>query len=176
MAKSARLRLEDIRRAFRVLGDCRDLGRDRAAWSTQAASGLREGLDAVMVVVSHMEAGLPLEESVRPGRSLFDVGWETSRDRDAWLSLLRGGRMATYDTVRAIYQRAGVVVVRSRDQLVGDRAWELGTELNEDRRPLGQVETLIGMLWHPARPGSHLKWTCWSRRERAWRIRSARLG
>jgi DNA-binding CsgD family transcriptional regulator len=40
MAKSRRLRLTDVRDAFRLLGDCRDLGRDPLAWRRHALAGL----------------------------------------------------------------------------------------------------------------------------------------
>ena len=156
MGKSTRLRLDDVRRAFRLLGDCRDLGQDRVAWVHRAASGLRDGLDSVMTVVTHIDPGLPVEKAVQPGRTMFDVGWPTSRDREKWLDLIFGGRISTYATVEAIYRQTGTVIVRSRDQLVADRAWKLSTELNEDRRPLGQDETLIGLLWYPERPGAHM--------------------
>ena len=61
-----------------------------------------------------------------------------------------------YPTVQAIYRQTGTVIVRSRDQLVAGRDWGLSTELNEDRKPLGQDETLIGLLWYPDWPGAHL--------------------
>src|SRR4051812_2229654 len=40
MSKSRRLRLQDVRRAFRLIGDCRDLGNDSAAWRLRAFEGV----------------------------------------------------------------------------------------------------------------------------------------
>lgn len=40
MAKSQRLRLDEVRDVFRLLGECRDLGVDPAAWRRHALSGL----------------------------------------------------------------------------------------------------------------------------------------
>lgn len=156
MGKSTSLRLDDVRRVFRILGDCRELGQDRAAWIHRAASGLRDQLDALMTAVGCIDPGWEWERSIIPGRTMFDVGWPTARDRDAWLELLRSGRTFTYPTVAAIYRQAGTVIVRSRDQLVTNREWDRSTELHEDRKPLGQDETLIGQLWHPHWPGAHM--------------------
>lgn len=144
MGKSIILRLPDVRRVFRLLGDCRDLGHDRAAWTRRAIAGLRDELGAYMVAGTFIED--TVEESVRPGRTLFDVGWESDRDREAWLGLVGSPRVMDYGTVRAVYSNPlATVIVRSRDQLVADREWRLGDELNEDRRPLRQDETLIGI-------------------------------
>lgn len=144
MGRSSKLRLPDVRRVFRLLGDCRDLGHDRAAWTRRAIAGLRDELGAYLVVGTFIDG--TIEESVRPGRSLFDVGWESGRDRQAWLGLISSPRVHDYETVRAIYKDPlPGVLVRSRDQLVPDREWGAGAELNEDRKPLHQDETLIGI-------------------------------
>jgi DNA-binding CsgD family transcriptional regulator len=154
MDKSTRLRLDDIRRVFRLLGDCRDLGHDRAAWMPRAVAGLRDEFAAYLAVGTFIEG--TILESLRPGRSLFDLGYESARDREAWLGLLRSGRNEVYGTVHALYrQPASVVVVRSRDQLVPDREWLRSVERNEDRMSLHQDETLLGQYWHGA-PGTHI--------------------
>ena len=40
MSKSGSLRLRDVRAAFRVIGDCRDLGGDTARWQHRMLEGL----------------------------------------------------------------------------------------------------------------------------------------
>lgn len=153
MGKSTRLRLDDIRRAFRLLGDCRDLGHDRAAWTRRAVAGLREEFGAYLAIGSFIER--TFEEALQTGKTLFDLGYESARDREAWLGLLRSGRNEVYGTVRALYrQPASTVIVRSRDQLVPDHEWLRSAERNEDRMGLHQDETLISQYWYG--PPRHL--------------------
>jgi DNA-binding CsgD family transcriptional regulator len=143
MAKSSRLRLPEIRRVFRLLGDCRDLGHDRAAWTRRAVAGLCDEFDAYLVIGTFIESSLA--QTIQADRSIFEVGWQSARERESWLDLLRTGRVHDYPTVRGIYrQPASSVTVRSRDQLVPDREWSRCSERNEDRRSLHQDETLLG--------------------------------
>ena len=46
MNKSRRLRLVDVRAAYRLIGECRDLGRDPACWLRHALNGLSRLLGA----------------------------------------------------------------------------------------------------------------------------------
>jgi hypothetical protein len=41
MARSNRLGLSEVRAALRLVGECRDLGRDARAWVTHALRGVR---------------------------------------------------------------------------------------------------------------------------------------
>ena len=143
MSRSETLRFADIRRVFRLVGDCRDLGHDRASWMARAVDGLRHELRALVVIGSFDGDRSAMERGVPP--TFWDVGWPTGRDREAWLALIRTPNVLSYPTIRAIYRRPGKLTVRSREQLVPDREWRLCTELNEDRRPLGQDDTMIGL-------------------------------
>lgn len=149
MGKSAKLRLSDVREVFRLVGDCRDLGADRRAWVGRALEGLRDSLSAHVVIGGFMPAGL---DASIVGRGVWDVGWASDRDRGRWLELLAAGRPARHATVRRIFRVRKPHVVRSRAQLVRDRDWERCVEFQEDRRPLGQDDTLIG-LYHGSRAG-----------------------
>lgn len=149
MSKSGRLRLSDVREVFRLVGDCRDLGADRAAWVGRALEGLRSSLSAYVVIGGFLPTGL---DASIVGRSTWDVGWASGRDRDRWLGLLAAGRPAGHATVRGMFEVRRPHVVRSRSQLVADRDWRRSAEFQEDRRPLDQDDTLIG-LYRPTRAG-----------------------
>lgn len=154
MSRSNRLRLTDVRRVFRVLGDCRELGHDRAAWMSRAVEGLRESVDAMTaigVILTH-----PMVEAIQPGRTFWDLGWPTERDRSAWIGLLKAGRFSQYPTVQRILQNPGRLRVRSRANLVSDRVWRRSAEFNEDRAPLDQDDTLIGIDWPTAGPAARV--------------------
>jgi hypothetical protein len=54
MGRSNRLRLSDVRAAFRLVGECRDLGADSAAWRRHMSEGLRRLAGArVMIADFH---------------------------------------------------------------------------------------------------------------------------
>jgi len=46
VGQSSRLRLQDVRAAFRLIGECRDLGDDAEAWRGHAFQGLGPLLSA----------------------------------------------------------------------------------------------------------------------------------
>src|SRR5438309_10109352 len=97
MGHSSALRLGDVRRVFRLLGDCRDLGHDRHAWVSRAITGLRDELGAV-VATGFLEYDSWRRASVTDG-NFCDFGWPTARDRADWLALLGTGRFLSYPTV-----------------------------------------------------------------------------
>lgn len=150
MSRSENLSRADMRRVFRIVGDCRDVGNDRAVWMERAIVGLREELRALVVIGSlhgdlgDIRRGVPWE--------FWDFGWRTGSEREQWLALLATDNRFSYPTVRGIYRRPAKLAVRSREQLVPDREWRLCNELNEDRRPLGQDETLLGLNRMTAAP------------------------
>lgn len=155
MGKSKHLSLDGVRRAFHLIGDCRDVGHDRVAWVRRAVAGLRDELGAYMAVGVSLE-GMPEANNDATKRAFVDIGWESSRDRETWLSLIRSGRFKAYRTCRAFFRQPGAtVVVRSRDQLVSRRTWLLSAERNEDRLPLHQDESLMGR-YHYGPRGEHL--------------------
>jgi DNA-binding CsgD family transcriptional regulator len=75
MAQSNRLRLREVRAALRLVGECRDLGRNNQAWLTHAMQGLQQILHA-RVVLSPMASaqGFRLCSQLQ---ILLSVGWET---------------------------------------------------------------------------------------------------
>ena len=49
MSKSGQLRLQDIRDAYRLVGDCRDLGSDPVLWHGRMLEGLTRLVGAAAV-------------------------------------------------------------------------------------------------------------------------------
>ena len=47
MGKTDNLRVEDVREVFRIIGDCRDVGREPALWHQRMLEGLSTKLGAV---------------------------------------------------------------------------------------------------------------------------------
>ena len=81
MAKSARLRLSDLRAVHRLVGECRDLGDDPAGWCRHAAAGLPRLVDGEFGGAWHCD-GLA-DRKVR-ALGIFDWGWDNGLDRAGW--------------------------------------------------------------------------------------------
>jgi DNA-binding CsgD family transcriptional regulator len=143
VAKSSRLGVPEIRQVFRLIGDCRELGRTRQSWVTRAAEGLRDLTASLIVIGGFFESVQASGSEV--GRSAWDVGWLSARDRAVWMDLIDRGEHLKYETVQRVATIRGRRIVRSRSQLVADTAWRRSGEFNEDRRPLGQDDTMIGL-------------------------------
>jgi DNA-binding CsgD family transcriptional regulator len=137
MSKSQRLRLSDLRRAFRLIGECRDLGCDQEAWRRHAFKGLVRLLaaraatggevqwprpDGLLVFVHPVVTGFSSEEI-----AVFAQFMRTRNPDSA----------AGDPTLRSLGQSAGRLVTRTRRQLVGDRPWYASFSYNEIRRVIG---------------------------------------
>jgi DNA-binding CsgD family transcriptional regulator len=142
MSHSAALRLSDVRRVFRLVGDCRDVGHDRDAWAILAIDGLRRELGAMFVTT--FQEGSDLLLAPEGEWVTWNVGMPSDHEQEEWLALIRTGRFLTYPSVVAYRRLTGAVAARSREQLVDERTWRRCAELNEDRRAFGQDEILLG--------------------------------
>ena len=148
MSKSGRVRLGELRRAFRLVSECRDLGHDPAAWRRR----LLEGLDALVgyqvgaaVRFRHDPAtGLP------EACPLAEHGWDSPRERSLWhenFLINRGFDWAI--TFRRFMALPGDLVTRTRGQLVEDREWDRSFEFLETRRPMGHDDLMVSYARAP---------------------------
>ena len=62
MSKSAQLRMRDIRQAYRLIGDCRDLGADPVLWQSHMLEGLSH------LVAPQLPPEARADGAVRPNR------------------------------------------------------------------------------------------------------------
>ncbi|MDX2037030.1 MAG: helix-turn-helix transcriptional regulator [Isosphaeraceae bacterium] len=162
MGKSQRLRHEDIRAAFRLVGDCRDVGYDLRAWMTVAMLGLHRATHAMMSCTGYAPAADSAYDA-EPGDNLISTGWASESDKDLWAGFIAEGRHRDYPTFQRIFQEPGPLTVKRRRDLVSDRVWLRCTELNEDRRSVGQDDMLLGVYRTPVDRG-HISFSV----NRAW--------
>lgn len=74
MARSNRLTLWEVRKALRVVGECRDLGHDMRAWITHAMHGIQRMLPARVVLTAVAPAqGFQL---IGQTQLLLGLGWD----------------------------------------------------------------------------------------------------
>ena len=134
MGKSSELRLNDVRNVFRLVGECRELGRNEEQWRRHA----NEGIAALMAARGSNGGQI---KWVRPrGIIHFEVPVVTGFTGAE--AAIFAPYMRTRDPRKdPIFGQLGLVrgrnVTRSRDQLVDDRTWYSSVSFNDYRRVVG---------------------------------------
>ena len=132
MTKSDLLRFQDVRDAYRLIGECRDLGSDPALWHRRMFEGLCRLIGA---------PGATGGEGrwIRPHRaveavSAFDAGLD-SRGCELYKAYMREVGPGGDPIFRALQHVPGRLVTRTRRQLLSDAAWYRSVAWNEYLRP-----------------------------------------
>jgi DNA-binding CsgD family transcriptional regulator len=134
MSKSALLRLQDVRYACRLIGDCRDVGRDPALWFRCALEGLSRLVGGIAATGGEGIWRRPASP-VRP-MTAFDVGFEGVA-RDCFLAYMRANGPQADPIFQKLQHVPGRVVTLTRRQLVADRDWYQSASFNDYRRAGG---------------------------------------
>ena len=120
MSKSGQLRTRDIRDAYRLIGDCRDLGADPVLWYSRMLEGLTGRMGAVAATGGEgrwqRPGGLPTPASA------FSVGLDATVER-RYQAYVLGSGTSSDPTLKALSQIPGRLVIRSRRELIPDAAW-----------------------------------------------------
>jgi DNA-binding CsgD family transcriptional regulator len=134
MSKSGKLRISDVRKVCRLVGECRDLGRHEEQWRQHSNEGIARLLGARASNGGKINWQRPLgiihfESSVVTGftGSEAAVFAPYMRERDPRQDPI----FANLGKVR------GRVVTRCRQELVADRAWYRSVSFNDYRRVVG---------------------------------------
>jgi hypothetical protein len=142
MSKSGRLHLSDVRNAFRLIHECRDLGHDPAAWTRHAVERLTRLAGAQVGVVADLRPAEP--EGMPGGRVFHDSGWSSPRHRAYWFDHNISNReYAQTPTFQKFATLAGPLRTRRREQLVGDAAWYRSAEFQDMHRLLELDDLLV---------------------------------
>ena len=149
MAKWDLLRVQDVRGAYRLIGDCRDLGSDPALWYPRVSEGLSRLLGAPMVCTGE---GL----WVRPARpikpvSTFAAGFDP-RAYERLIAYVRENGPVDDPIYRALQPMSGRLLTRTRRQLVGDAEWYRSIAFNEYRR-LGGADHQLTSIYQVSYDG-----------------------
>jgi len=142
MAKAPLLRVQDVRDAYRLIGDCRDLAGDPALWHWRMLEGL------CRLIGARAAAG---GEGfwVRPARpvqpvSAFDIGFDP-RGHERLMAYMREGGPPADPIFRALQPRPARLVTRTRTELVSDAEWYGCPSFNEYRRVGGVDHSLTSI-------------------------------
>jgi DNA-binding CsgD family transcriptional regulator len=176
MSKSGHLRLADARTAVRLLGECRDLGRDGRAWRAHLTAGVMRAVGGAMATAVWIPPTDPDSGLSDPTvLSTVACGMDPPVHR-LFVDLYIHQNMAARDiTFRRFITLPGAVVVRHRGQVVDNRDWERSEELNERRRKFGVDGILMSRATLPPPDSMFLLTTHRPAGDRPFTARSARL-
>ena len=142
MTKSDLLRVQDVRDAYRLIGECRDLGSDPTLWYQRMFEGLCGLIGAP--ATSGGEA-----RWIRPKRAIepvaaFGVGFD-SRERAIYKAYMRDLTPAGDPVFRAMQRCCGRLVTRARRQLISDSAWYRSVAWHDYHRPANIDDRLLSV-------------------------------
>lgn len=131
MSKWSLLRLQDIRRAYRLIGDCRDLASTPQLWQQRMFDGLR-----TLVGADRVSGGEGILIRPRP-IEILSAGWSgfDQAQLDHLTAYLRLGDRVSHPILDAFRYLPGRLVTRGRSQIVPDGAWYRSVLFNDYQRP-----------------------------------------
>jgi DNA-binding CsgD family transcriptional regulator len=142
MSKSNLLRVAEVRDAYRLIGDCRDLGNDPALWHQRLFDGMCRmfGGQSVTGGEGRWRGPSAPAEII----SAFSSGFDTNAIALYERYLRHNG--IDDDPVFPVVQRLrSRIVTRTRRQLVSDRAWYGSGAFNEYYRAIGIDDRLLSV-------------------------------
>jgi len=134
MGKSKRLRLQDVRCVFRLVGECRDLGWSSVLWRRHALEGLCRLLGAKSAVGTELVWQRP--QLPRRLVQIVDVGFTPKEQAVVMEYMSKTWPDNTGPLTAALVKLTGRHVTRTRTQMIEDRPWYTSL-LYEVRRAAG---------------------------------------
>ena len=152
MSRPDRVKPRDIRAAYRLIGECRDLGADADAWQKRLLEGLCAFLDAQVGISGNMRRfGAGDAESLGSIR----IGWPDEQAERLWLDYATNVPVERTPEYPALVGKHDRLVTRTRDQLWGREAWYRSRTYNERHKRVGIDDYIIsvqrlpfGDMWH----------------------------
>ena len=142
MAKSDLLRVQDVRDAYRLIGECRDLGSDPALWHRRMLEGVCQLIGASAATGGEGRWGRPDRPLVVV--SAFESGLD-SRGRERFAAFMRELGPSGDPLFRGLQDLPGRLVTRTRREVVSDAEWYRSVSYNEYRRPASADHALTSV-------------------------------
>jgi DNA-binding CsgD family transcriptional regulator len=142
MAKSDLLRVQDVRDAYRLIGDCRDLGSDPALWFPRMLEGLCGIFGASTATGGEGWWARP-HGHVQPV-SAFQFGLQ-GRHYERFLEYLRTIGPGADPSYQRLQQLPGRLTTRTRRQLLSDTEWYRSVVFNDFLRPTNIDHFLVSL-------------------------------
>ena len=130
MSRASALRIQDVRKVFRVIGDCRDVGDDTGRWFELALSGACRLVGGVAAA-----GGEGRWQRPRPlvPVSAFSVGF-TESEVARYLAYMHEFGINADPLFQAMKRQTGRCVTRRRRELVSDADWYGSRAFTDYRR------------------------------------------
>ena len=142
MTKSNLLRVQDVQGAYRLIGECRDLGGDPVLWHRRMLEGLCRLIGAPAATGGE---GLWIRpHSDIDAKFAVDVGLG-SRGHALYKAYMRELGPQGDPIFQALRSVPGRLVVRTRRELVSDRGWYRSPAWNDYRRPIDLDDQLTSV-------------------------------
>ena len=142
VTKSDLLRVQDVRDAYRLIGECRDLGGDPALWFPRMLEGLSRLFGALTATAGEgwwVRPHCPIKPI-----SAFQFGLK-GRDYELFMEYIRGNEIATDPIYRPLQHIPDRLITRTRQQVVSDAVWYRSVVFNEYFRPAGIDHRLVSL-------------------------------
>lgn len=142
MAKSNLLRFHDVRGAYRLIGECRDLGNNPVLWYQRMFDGLCELVGAPATSGGQAQWLRPhrgLEATVPFGSGFDDHG------RAMYGAYMRELTPNGDPVFQALGRLSGRLVTRTRRQLIADSAWYRSSAWQDYHRPTRIDDRLLSV-------------------------------
>jgi DNA-binding CsgD family transcriptional regulator len=148
--KADLLRVKDVRDAYRLIGECRDLGSDPALWHRRMLEGLCRLVGAPAATGGEGRWRRP--HSSIEAVSAFDAGLD-ARARGLFVAYHREVGPAADPIFQALHRVPGPLVVRRRADLVPDAVWYRSRTWTDYRR-LGGIDDQLTSIFEISGMGS----------------------
>jgi DNA-binding CsgD family transcriptional regulator len=133
MTKSDLLRVQDVRDAYRLIGECRDLGNDPTLWHRRMLEGLCRLIGAQVGTGGGGRWFRP-HHDIEPTLAI-DVGLD-SRGRALYMAYMRDLGPGGDPIFQALKHISDRLFVCTRRHVVSDAIWYRSAAWNEYRRPI----------------------------------------
>jgi len=142
MRKSDLLRVRDVRDAYRLIGDCRDLGNEPALWQIRMFGGLCQLVGAAVGTGGEGFWVRPTHP-IQP-LSAFEVGLD-AWGRERFMASVQENTPQGDPIFRALADVRGGVLTRPRSAVVSDAVWYRSAAFNDYRKPAGVDHCLVSV-------------------------------
>ena len=132
MFKADLLRIQDVRGAYRLIGECRDLSSDPTLWQARLFAGLSDLFGGV--AASGGEGRLTGTEGAIAPLSYCQSGFDIS-DVPTYVAYMREGGPALDPFIRAFPRKSDRAVTCTRRQVVPDRVYQRSHVFDRYFRP-----------------------------------------
>ena len=143
MSKADNLRVQDVRDAYRIIGECRDVGRHPGPWHRR----MLEGLSLLFGVVQAGAGEAWWDRPLHSGEpiAVYCVSAKPALT-DAFRAYRRTGGGADDPIFQAIGKRPQKLITRTRRQLVSDAVWYRSVSFTRYRKMGGIDHALTSVL------------------------------